>query len=75
MIAIALLFWTMDARIVRGNILFLRESEYMQAARATGIKPINQVFRHLIPNTLPSIIVSATLGLGGGILLESTLSF
>ena len=75
MIAIALLYWTMDARIVRGNILYLRESEYMQAAKATGIRPINQVFRHLIPNTLPSIIVNSTLNLGGIILLESVLSF
>ena len=75
MIAIALLWWTMDARIVRGNILFLRESEYMQAAKATGIKPRNQIFRHLLPNTLPSIIVNSTLNLGGVILLESVLSF
>ena len=75
MIAIALLYWTMDARIVRGNILFLRESEYMQAAKATGIKPRNQIFRHLLPNTLPSIIVNSTLNLGGIILLESVLSF
>jgi len=75
MIAIALLWWTMDARIVRGNLLYLRESEYMQAAKATGIKSRNQIFRHLLPNTLPSIIVNSTLNLGGVILLESVLSF
>ena len=75
MILIALLYWTPDARIVRGNILYLRELEYMQAARATGIRTRGQVFRHLIPNTLPSIIVNTTLALGSVVLLESVLSF
>ena len=63
------------ARIVRGQILMLREQEYMLAAETTGIKAINRIFRHLVPNAMPQLIVSATLGLGGVILYESTLSY
>jgi peptide/nickel transport system permease protein len=75
MFVIGFIYWTSVARIVRGNILSLREMEFMQAARASGIKARNQIFRHLVPNTLPNIIVTATLELGEIILLESTLSF
>ncbi|MCL1835365.1 MAG: ABC transporter permease [Oscillospiraceae bacterium] len=75
MIVLGLLFWTSVARLVRGNILSLRESEYMQAADATGIRPWHKITRHLIPNTLPNLIVTATLDLGYIILIESTLSF
>lgn len=75
MFIIGAIYWTSIARIVRGNILSLRESEFMQAATATGIKVRHKIFKHLIPNTLPSIIVAATLDLGKIILLESTLSF
>lgn len=70
-----LMGWTGVARIVRGQILMLREQEYMMAAETTGIKSINKIFRHLIPNTMPQLIVTATLGLGGIILYESTLSY
>lgn len=75
MFILGFLYWTGVARMVRGSILSLREMEFMQAADATGIRPINKIFRHLIPNTLPLLIVMATLHLGGIILLESTLSF
>lgn len=70
-----LMGWTGVARIVRGQILMLREQEYMMAAETTGIKAINKIFKHLIPNTMPQLIVNATLGLGGVILYESTLSY
>ncbi|GAB1432993.1 ABC transporter permease [Spirochaetota bacterium] len=70
-----LMGWTGVARIVRGQILMLREQEYMMAAETTGISAFNKIFRHLIPNTMPQLIVSATLGLGGVILYESTLSY
>ena len=63
------------ARIVRGQILMLREQEYMLAAETTGISAFHKIFRHLVPNTMPQLIVSATLGLGGVILYESTLSY
>ena len=72
---ITLMGWTGVARIVRGQILMLREQEYMLAAETTGIKAINRIFRHLVPNAMPQLIVSATLGLGGVILYESTLSY
>ncbi len=75
MFVMGFLFWTGVCRMIRGSILSLRETDFMQAASATGIRPRNQIFRHLIPNTLPVIIVMATLDLGGVILMESTLSF
>jgi peptide/nickel transport system permease protein len=72
---LTLMGWTGVARIVRGQILMLREQEYMLAAETTGISPMHKIFRHLVPNTMPQLIVSATLGLGGVILYESTLSY
>lgn len=73
--SITLMGWTGVARMIRGQILMLREQEYMMAAETTGIGPFHKIFRHLIPNTMPQLIVSATLGLGGVILYESTLSY
>lgn len=67
--------WAGMARLVRGQILGLREQEFMIAAEATGLSTKRKIFRHLIPNVMPQIIVSATLGLGGVILSESTLSY
>ncbi|HQC26036.1 MAG TPA: ABC transporter permease [Treponemataceae bacterium] len=72
---LTLMGWTGVARIVRGQILMLREQEYMMAAETTGIKTFNKIFKHLVPNTIPQLVVSATLGLGGIILYESTLSY
>lgn len=67
--------WSGVARMVRGQILGLREQEFMVAAEATGLSTKRKIFKHLIPNVMPQIIVSATLGLGGVILSESTLSY
>lgn len=67
--------WTGTARLVRGQILMLREQEFMVAAEATGLSTRSKIFKHLLPNVLPQIIVSATLGLGSVILYESTLSY
>ena len=67
--------WAGMARLVRGQILGLRDQEFMIAAEATGLSTKRKIFRHLIPNVMPQIIVSATLGLGGVILSESTLSY
>lgn len=75
MFILGFIYWTGVARLVRGNVLSLREAEFMQAADATGIKVRNKILRHLIPNTLPNLIVTATLDLGSIILLESTISF
>ncbi len=67
--------WPGMARLVRGQILFLREQEYMVAAEAMGYSTPRKIFKHLIPNVLPQIIVSMTLSLGSMILYESTLSY
>lgn len=75
MFIIGFLDWPSVARIVRGQILALREQEFMQAAEALGIRDSKKIFKHLLPNTIPSLIVSATLGIGGAILTESALSY
>lgn len=75
MFIIGLLGWPGLCRIVRGQILSLREQEFMQAAEALGLRDRRRILNHLLPNTYASIIVSATLGIGGAILTESALSF
>lgn len=67
--------WAGIARLVRGQILSLREQEFMTAVESTGIKTSRKIFRHLIPNVMPQLIVSATMGLGSVIITEATLSF
>jgi len=75
MVILGILGWTGLARMIRGMILSLREQEFMVAAKALGIKDRNQILRHIIPNVVSIIIVSATLGFAGNILVESGLSF
>ena len=72
---LSLFSWPGMARLVRGQILFLREQEYMVAAEAMGYSAARKIFKHLIPNILPQILVSMTLSLGSMILYESTLSY
>lgn len=72
---LTLLNWAVPARLVRGQILMLREQEYIMAAETAGIPARKKIFKHLVPNVMPQLIVSATLGLGGIILYESTLSY
>ncbi len=67
--------WTGIARTVRGQILSLREQDFMVATEATGIRISRRIFRHLVPNVMPLLIVQATMSLGGIILTEATLSF
>ena len=67
--------WPSIARMVRGQILSLREQEFMVATEATGVRVSRRIFRHLIPNVIPQLIVIATMGLGDVILMEATLSF
>ena len=67
--------WPGMARLVRGQILYLREQEYMVAAEAMGYSTARRIFKHLIPNILPQILVSMTMSLGSMILYESTLSY
>ena len=75
MAMITLFSWSGTARLVRGQILSLREQEYMMAAEVMGLSAPRKIFRHLIPNVMPQLIVSMTLGLGSVILYESTLSY
>ena len=75
MVILGVLGWSGVARLVRGQILSLREQEFMTATEATGIRVSRRIFRHLVPNVMPQLIVTATTGLGGVILTESTLSF
>ncbi len=75
MAILGFLGWAGIARMVRGQILSLREQEFMTAAEATGVRVRHRIFRHLVPNVMPQLIVTATSGLGGVILTESTLSY
>ena len=75
MAALGLMGWAGVARMVRGQILSLREQEFMVATEATGIRIRDRIFKHLVPNVMPQLIVMATMGLGGVIITESTLSF
>jgi peptide/nickel transport system permease protein len=72
---LGILSWTGLARLVRGQIMSLREQEFMVATRALGIKKRNQIVKHLIPNVLAFVVVSGTLTFAGAILSESFLSF
>ena len=72
---LALLSWPSIARIVRGQILTLREMEYMEACEALGISDARRIFKHLLPNVLAYVIVYATLGMASVILTETSLSF
>ncbi len=72
---IGLVSWTGLARLVRGEVLSLREREYVAAARSTGASSFRIIFKHVMPNTIGIIVVNATFAIGGAILLESSLSF
>jgi peptide/nickel transport system permease protein len=67
--------WPGTTRIVRGDVLSLREREFIHAARALGLGRARIIGRHLIPNVLAPVIVSATLGIGNTIVLEAGLAF
>jgi peptide/nickel transport system permease protein len=73
--ALAVAGWPWAARLVRGQILSLREEDYVLAARATGVPSWQIIRRHLFPNALGPIIVAVTAGFGGAMLAESSLSY
>ncbi len=76
MMAMLTLFgWAGTARLVRGQILSLREQEFMISAEASGLPAWRKIVKHLVPNVMPQLIVSMTLGLGGIILTEATLGY
>ncbi len=75
MIYLTFISWPGTARLVRGQILSLREQEYMVAAEAMGYSASRKIFKHLVPNVMPQLIVSMSLSLGSMILYEATLSY
>jgi peptide/nickel transport system permease protein len=74
-IVIGLLGWTGPTRLVRGQILSIREMDYVLAARSLGVPDWRIIFRHVLPGVFPPLIVHATFGVAGAILLEAGLSF
>ncbi len=75
MVVIGITSWTGIARIVRGEFLKIREMEYVQASKALGARDAVIIFRHILPNALAPVMVSATFGIASTILIESSLSF
>ncbi len=75
MIALGLTSWTTEARFVRGELLRLRDLDFAHAARASGARDVRIIFRHLLPNALAPVLVSASFGVASAILIESALSF
>lgn len=74
-VAIGIVSWVGVARLVRGQMLSLKETEYVEAARAIGVPDGKIVTRHLLPNAIGPIIVAVTLGIPGAILAEALLAF
>ena len=75
MIYLTFISWPGTARLVRGQILSLREQEYMVAAEAMGYSTSRKIFKHLVPNVMPQLIVQMSLSLGSMIIYEATLSY
>lgn len=74
-IALSVISWASTARVVRSQTLSIKESEYVEAAKSMGVKRWVIMFRHILPNCLPSLIVLFTLNIPGSILAEASLSF
>jgi peptide/nickel transport system permease protein len=75
MIVIGLTSWMGTARFVRAEFLSLREQDFVQAAKALGVSEFRIIFRHMVPNAIAPVLVSATLGIASAILTEAGLSF
>jgi peptide/nickel transport system permease protein len=75
MLIIGVLTWTGTCRLVRAQFLSLREQEFVEAARAAGVNDLRLIFRHVLPNAIAPVIVSATFGIAAAILTEAGLSF
>jgi peptide/nickel transport system permease protein len=74
-LALVSIGWVGYARLVRGQVLRIRELDYVQAIRAVGATPARVLLRHVVPATVPSVIAQATLGMAGAIIAEASLSF
>ena len=74
-LVIGITSWMQTARVVRAEVLAVKEREFVLAARSIGARPYRIIFRHILPNVLSPIMVSATLGVASAIIVESALSF
>ena len=74
-LALVVIGWTGYARLVRGQVLQLREQEFVLASQVLGMRSTRVVLRHVLPNVLPTLLVQASLGMAGAILAEASLSF
>jgi peptide/nickel transport system permease protein len=74
-VVIGVTTWARFARVVRADVMSIRRTDYVTAARASGVQDLRIIFRHVLPNVLGPVIVLATLGVGSIIILESSLSF
>jgi ABC-type dipeptide/oligopeptide/nickel transport system permease subunit len=74
-LAIAITYWAQYARLIRGQILMLKNELYVEATRSLGGNDFTILFKHLFPNAVPPVVVAATLGIGQAIVLEATLGF
>jgi len=75
MVALGVIGWSGYARVVRGQVLSVKENDYIEAIRAVGASDMRIIFRHILPNAISPIIVMATLGMAGALLAASALSF
>jgi ABC-type dipeptide/oligopeptide/nickel transport system permease subunit len=75
LVTIGVVGWAGMARIVRGQVLVVRQLEYVQAARALGERDYRIITRHLLPNVIAPVVIAATLGVAGAIMAEAALSF
>lgn len=72
---IGIVGWAAMARLVRGQVLVVRELEYVQAMRAIGMRDVRVMLRHVLPNVIAPVVIAATLGIAGAIMAEAALSF
>lgn len=74
-VAIAITYWAQYARLIRGQIIMLKNEVYVEATRSLGASDFNILFKHLFPNAIGPVVVAATIGIGQAIVLEATLGF
>ena len=74
-VAIAITYWAQYARLIRGQIIMLKNEVYVEATRSLGASDANILFKHLFPNAIGPVVVAATIGIGQAIVLEATLGF
>lgn len=75
MLIIGFLAWTGTCRIVRGQFLSIKQSEYIEAARSLGLSEFRIIYKHMLPNTMAPLLINATLAMASAILVEAALSF